>query len=168
MFAGYDWLLNSQGLRSILLKILLVIPSADRPFKLLDEPHSDHKAYPIDRLQDRIPCQREKCFRETFSLRLFFLYHLHDHSKRRRSHRWPIHICMLTWMHLVWLLIARSLAILSRVLVMRSTCTWPTYLLLLHHLVIWPIKILVRNNRVSRKCRKDYFLLLTKILEWAT
>ena len=171
MFAGSDWLLNLRGLRSILLKILLVIPSADRPIRHRDEPHSDLQGYTrylLDHLQDPVPCGRDKCFRETFSLRLFFLYHLHDHSKRRCSHRWPIHSCMLTWMHLVRLLVARSLAILCRVLVVRSTCPGPTYLLLLHHLVIWAIKVLVRNYRMSRKCWKDNFLLLTKILEWAT
>ena len=43
MFAGFDWLHNSWGLSSILLKILLVILSADRPFRHADEPHSDHK-----------------------------------------------------------------------------------------------------------------------------
>ena len=75
---------------------------------------------------------------------------------------------MLAWMHLICLLVSRSLTVLCGVLIMRSTSSGPTYFLLLQQLVILAIKILVRNYRMAREARKDNFLLLTKILEWAT
>ena len=71
-------------------------------------------------------------------------------------------------MHLVSLLVAGALTILSRMVLMGAICSSAYFLLLLHHLVSLAIKILVRNYWVSLKTRKDNFCLAAKVLEWTS
>jgi len=137
--AGVAWFPRLRCPRSMLFKNLLVILSADRPFRLLDEPHSDHKAYTsdsIDRLQVHLFRRQDLCFWENYSLRLFFFYHLHNDSKWCRSHRRSV-----------------PLTILCGALIMRTTRPRLSYLFLLQQLVIWTIKILVRNYGMAWETR---------------